>query len=220
MLKNTGFSSLLAAGALALAISAPAYAEGKGDRAQKEIAAARAKVDSAKSMGASSELPVGVARAEEALKTAQEEASAGHKDAAIKDAIHAQAMADAALGEMQKRRNAAMTEQQQVAAEQTAAAQSQAAEAQNQASDANARAAAAQQAATQSAQSAEVARQQAAAAANRPTQVETTVTTQQTSSHPTRHRVTRKVVIHKARAPVTTSSTATTTTTTRSGPAY
>lgn len=207
MLKNTTFSSLLAASALALTISAPAFAEGKGDRAQKEIAAARAKVDTAKSMGVASELPIGVARAEEALKTAQEEVSSGHKESAIKDAIHAQAMADAAIGEMQKRKDAAVADQQQAAATQTAAAQDQAA-------DANARAAAAERSAAQSAQAADVARQQAALAAIRPAQVETTVTTQQTTSHPVRHKVVRKVVTHKSTAPARASNTTTTTTTT------
>ena len=202
MLKNTAFSSLLAASALALAISGPAHAEGKGDRAQKEIAAARAKVDTVKSMGAASELPIGVARAEETLKTAQEEASSGHKESAIKDAIHAQAMADAAIGEMQKRKDAA-------AAEQTAAAQDQAA-------DANARAAAAEQSAAQSAQAADAARQQAAIAASKQAQVETTVTTQQTGTRPVRHKVIRKVVTHRSTAPATTSNTTTTTTTSAS----
>ena len=209
MLKNTAFSSLLAASALALAISGPAHAEGKGDRAQKEIAAARAKVDTVKSMGAASEMPIGVARAEETLKTAQEEASSGHKESAIKDAIHAQAMADAAIGEMQKRKDAAVAAQQQAAAEQTAAAQDRAA-------DATARAAAAEQSAAQSAQAADAARQQAAIAASKQAQVETTVTTQQTGTRPVRHKVIRKVVTHRSTAPATTSNTTTTTTTSAS----
>jgi hypothetical protein len=206
MLNKIAIPSLLAASALAL-VSVQANAEGKGDRAQQAIAAAQAKVDVAKSMGGSTELPHGVAEADAALNTAKEEASAGNKEEAIHDAIHAQSLADTSIGEMQKRKDAAMADQQQAAAAQNEAAQQQVAAAQNQAADANARAGAAEQSAAQSAQAA----QTAADAANRPAQVQTTVTTHE-SSHP---KVATKKVVTKhttTTVPQSTSNDSTTTT--------
>jgi len=216
MTNTKTISAMLAATALAMTLAAPAYA-GKADRARQEIAAAQAKVDTAKSMGTASELPVGTARADEALKTAQEELKAGHKSAAIRDAIHAQSLADAAIGETQKRKDAAAMAAQQASAAQTAAAQDQAAAAHDQAAQANARAASAEQSAANSAADANAARSAALLAAQKPTQVETTVTTQSAGvvRPATRAKVTtRKVTTKRATtvSPATTTTTVSTTT--------
>src|SRR5438034_1016473 len=56
MLHKTFLTSLLASGALVLAISTPAQA-GKSDRAREAIAAAEAKIHTAETIGASTETP-------------------------------------------------------------------------------------------------------------------------------------------------------------------
>ena len=56
MTAKTHYLAALAP-ALALILSAPAYAEGKGDRAQEAIAAAQAKLDTARTSGAATDVP-------------------------------------------------------------------------------------------------------------------------------------------------------------------
>ena len=62
MSHRTLFASLLASSALALAVTTPAAA-GKADRAREAIAAAEAKLHTAESVGAASEVPAATADA-------------------------------------------------------------------------------------------------------------------------------------------------------------
>jgi hypothetical protein len=161
-----------------LAIATPVYA-GKADRARQAIAAAEAKIHTAESIGTSTEVPRVTAEARAALASAHEDLAAGDKSASISEAIWAQALADTAIGELQRRKD-----ESAVAAQDAA---------QRQAADANARAEAAQQAAATSAADAAAARNAAAAAAQTPqTQVDTTVTTQQRGAHRSTRTVTRR----------------------------
>jgi len=212
MLRNTVFSSLLASTALAMAVASPAHA-GERDRAREAIAAADAKIHTAETLGAGVETPAATAEARALLATAREDLERGHKSEAIDHAIHAQALADTATGELQRRKNdslaAAQAEQQATAAQ----AQDQVLSAQQQAADANARANAAEQAAARSAADAEAARN-AAAAAQTPAQVETTVTTQHAAParRTTHTRVVKRTTTAARAAPATTSDQVTTTT--------
>lgn len=196
MLRNTVFSSLLASTAIVMAVAAPAHA-GERDRAREAIAAADAKIHTAETLGAGVETPAATAEARALLATAREDLERGHKSESIEHAIHAQALADTATGELQRRKNdslaAARADQQATAAQ----AQDQVMSAQQQAADANARANAAEQAAARSAADAEAARN-AAAAAQAPAQVDTTVTTQHpaTTSRSTHTRVVRRTTTH------------------------
>jgi hypothetical protein len=227
MLRTTLLTSFLASSALALAVT-PALAD-KKDRAHEAIAAAEAKLRTAESLGTGVEVPAATAAARAALATAHEDLASGRKSASIDDAIRASALADTAIGELQRRKDAAVvaaheTERERVAAahdqaasahdqasaaqQQAAAAQQQALTSQQQAAEANARAAAAEQAAASSAADAAAAR---AAAAAQPAQVETTVTTQHRGAV---HRSTKTHVTRRATAPAATSSTSDEVTTT------
>jgi hypothetical protein len=216
MLRKMTFASLLATSAMALAVTTPAHA-GKTDRAREAIAAAEAKIHTAETIGASTELPRETAEARAALAMAKEDLEAGHKSPSIAEAIRASALADTAIGELQRRKDNAVASAQETqreglaaardqvlaahdqaaaAQDQAATAQQQALTAQQQAAEANARAEAAQQSAASSAADAAAARNAAALAAQTPPapQVETTVTTQQQSGvhHSTRTHVTRR----------------------------
>lgn len=216
-MRNRTLLSIATAGALALSIVTPAHA-GKADRAREAIAAAQAKIDAAETAGAGTEVPHQLAEAKAALARARENLDAGHKPESIDAAIQAQALADASLGESQKRKQAMSEAQQQ-------AAQGQAMAAQQQAADATARAAAAEQSAAASAQQAADARAAAATAAlqaqaapvpaQAPATVETTVTTQtarpaRTARTTTKH-VVRKRTATASSAPAPAAVTATTT---------
>lgn len=215
MHRSRTLIALLLAGSLAAGSASPALA-GKSDRAAQAIAAAQAKIDSAKTIGAGTEVPRRVAAAQAELARASEAKQSGHNEEAIQIAIHAQAMADAILGETAARKDADVAATRAAAQNQTAAAQSQAEAARAEAAAANARAEAAQQAAQQSAQQAAVATQAAVAAqtpppapAAEPTKVETTVTTATPAG--THRTVKKKVVVHrKAKASGATVTTATT----------
>ncbi|MEO0031747.1 MAG: hypothetical protein RIS94_1505 [Pseudomonadota bacterium] len=208
MSHNRLIVSLATVSALALSLPTAAYA-GKADRARQAIAAAQAKIDAATTTGAGVEVPHQLAEAKAALAHAQENLASHHKPEAIDDAIHTQALADAALGEVQKRKEASAMMQQQAAQEQAA--------------QANARADAAQQSAQVSAQQAADARNAAATAAlqaqSQPAAVETTVTTQAAApAARTAHRTTvrKRVVRHATRvAPATAAVSTTTTVSTR-----
>lgn len=168
---------------MALAATTPAHA-GKTDRAHQAIAAAEAKLHTAETIGAGVETPREMAEARATLATAKEDLAAGHKSSSIDGAIRASALADTAIGELQRNREAsAVSAQDSVAA------------AQRQADEANARADAAQRAAASSAADAAAARDAAAQA-----QVETTVTTQQSGSarRATHTKVTRRAPSHTA----------------------
>jgi hypothetical protein len=184
MLLRPLFASLLASSAMALAVTTPAHAD-KTDRAHEAIAAAEAKIHTAETLGASTEAPGQTAEARAALAIAREDLKAGHKSASISSAIRASALAETAIGELQRSKddavasaNASAREGVAAAQDQAAAAQDQAITARQQAAEANARADAAQQSAATSAADAAAARNAAAIAAQTP-QVETTVTTQQ-----------------------------------------
>jgi len=218
MLRNTILACLLASSAMTLAVATPAAAYDKTDRAREAIAAAEAKIHAAETLGAATEAPRDTAAARAALASAREDFADGHKEPAIQEAIHAQALADTAIGVSQQHKDAALASAQEAqraaddnARDQVTAAQGQAADAQDQAvaarqqaaaaeqqaADANARADAAQQAAAASAADAAHARDAAAIAAAQPPapQVETTVTTQHRT---TRHATHTKVIRHTA----------------------
>lgn len=183
MTKTRIVAPLLAASAMIAGFSAPAHAEGKADRARKAIAAAEAKIDTADQLGTAEFRPGETAQAKAALAHAKENLSAGHKPEAIDDAIHAQALADTAIGMMQKHQAQVADRQAAHTAAALADAQGQAVQAQSQVDAANARADMAAAAAQSSAAEAASARQAAAlAVANQqppaPTTVQTTVTTQ------------------------------------------
>lgn len=210
-LARTGLvASLMAAGALMA--GAPAHAAGKAERARQAIATAQAKIQTADALGTAEVQPRESAQAKAALAHAQENLAAGHKPEAIDDAIHASALADTAIGTMQKRQARAADEQ---AATQQAAlddARQQAMMAQQQVDAANSRADMATAAAQSSAAEAAAARQAAATAMATPATVETTVTTHGTTRVPARKVAVRKVVHHPVR---TASASGTVTTTTR-----
>ena len=186
MNKSRLVASLLAASALSIAVATPAHA-GKADRARQAIAAAEAKIQAAETTGAAADMPRRVAAARAELARAREDLSARRKDEAIETAIHAGALADAALGEARKHHDEALAAEQQAKVDAVASARQQTSQAQIELSEANARAANAQQSAANSAVQAADARAMAAssaaqaAALQQPSpQVETTVTTQQT----------------------------------------
>lgn len=232
MFRKTTLTTLLASSAVVLAVSSPAFAD-KKDRAQEAIAAAEAKLHTAESLGTGVEVPAATASARAALATAREDLKSGHKSQAIEDAIHAQALADTAIGELQRRKNAALADaraaerdraeaaraqvdaaKDQVAAAQVQAgtAQVQAETAQQQAAEANARAERAEQAAAASAADAAAARA-AAVQTPAPTEVQTTVTTQHRGAVAHRSTKTRVVKRTATTAAVPASSTEQVTTT-------
>ena len=131
--------------ALALILAAPAFAEGKGDRAQKAIAAAEAKLETARASGAATDMPQEFAHAQQALSDAKEDVGAGKKEDAIMAANHAGALADAVVLEQQKHKDMAAARQHEMAEHQVDAAQQTAVAAQQTASSAQADAAAARQ---------------------------------------------------------------------------
>lgn len=211
MLRKTLFAPLLAASAMALTLT-PAYA-GKADRARQAIAAAEAKIHTAETMGAATELPERNAEARAALARAREKLNAGKKSTSIDEAIRASALADATIGELQRRKDMAIEDAKaardaDVSVAQQQAVAAQAAAAQDQAVDANARAAAAERSAAASAAEAQAAR----LAAQQPAQIETTVTTQQPAPRRASRHVTRKVTttrrpVRAAPAPAVTTTT-------------
>jgi len=219
MIRTNAITAALAASALSLTLATPALA-GKANDARKAIAAAEAKIETAHTMGAGHALPEESAAADEALSLARTAFKNGHKEEAIEDATHAEALATTAIGRIQQSKDAALASAQEERDAVAADAQGQVANAQAQAADAQAQAAEANARAQVAAQSAAEARNAALAAAATPTQVETTVTTQKASSAP-RKVTTRKVVRRKAPSSVASSADKVTTTTTVSqGPNY
>jgi hypothetical protein len=219
--KKLFVTALFASSAVALAFATPVSAADKTDRAQEAIAAADAKIHTAESLGTGVDAPRETADARAALAMAREDLKSHHRSEAIEAAIHASALADTAIGDLQRHQaqaSAAARESQRdavaAAQDQAATAQQQAATAQQQAADANARADAAQDSAARSAADAAAARDAAAHLAAQPPQVQTSVTTQQTTGV---HHATHTVVKRRATtttAPVTNSSSSVTTTTT------
>ncbi len=211
MFRRTLFAPLLAATAMTLALATPAHA-GKADRALAAIAAADAKIHTAETMGAGSEMPRQTAEARAALALAKEKLAAGQKSPSITEAIRASSLADAAIGEMQGRQERTIAAEQQARTQGVAAAQQQTAVAQQQAVDANARASVAQQSAAISASEAVVARTAAAAAQTPVGRTETTVTTVQ-PAHGSAQATTRTTVNRSTIKPVAPPAGVTTTTT-------
>jgi hypothetical protein len=195
MRRSNLFAPMLAATALCLSFASPAYAEGKADRARQAIAEAQTKIETAESMGTSTAQPAQTAEANAALAHAKENLAAGHKPEAIEDAIRASALADTALGLMQKHaQQHSEAVQAQAHADSTAQAQATVDAAHQQADMANDRAARAENSAAASANDAAFARNAAAAAqAQQPTQVQTTVTTEHADAPVAARRV---VVTH------------------------
>ena len=236
MFRKTILVSLLASSALTLALATPAAA-GVTERAREAIAAAEAKIRTAEQLGAGPNL----GEAHALLATAHHDYDTDRRDRAIEDAMHAQSMADTAIGIAQQRHSDAVASARanerataEAARDQVAAARDQAARtaaeaqgqvnsAQQQAADANARADAAREAAARSAADADAARNAAASAiaqAQTPPPapvVETTVTTKHAATHHTTSHaaVVRHTapVVHAAPSGATTSDDVTTTTT-------
>lgn len=183
MRRSNLFAPLLAATALCLTIATPAHAEGKADRARAAIAEAQTKIETAERMGTSTAQPAQTAEANAALAHAKENLAAGHKPEAIEDAIRASALADTALGMMQKHaQQHDEAVQAQASADNAARAQVSVDAANQQANMANDRAVRAESSAAASANDAAFARNAALTATAQvaqPTQVETTVTTEQ-----------------------------------------
>lgn len=212
MLRKTLFAPLLAATALTLTV--PAHAAGGEDRARAAIAAAEAKVHTAENLGASVAMPDATAEARAALAMAHENFKRDHNARALEDAVRAQSLADAAIGRMERAKQAAMADERARHDAEVSAANQQALSAQQQAADANARASSAEASAAMSAQQAQAARDQAALAQQQAAQrqVETTVTTQQASTAPrraTKTVVKKKTTAHRATVPATTTTTTT-----------
>ncbi|WP_421837509.1 hypothetical protein [Novosphingobium sp.] len=227
--RHNAFGRLLMATALCLSFAAPAYAEGKADRARAAIAEAQTKIDTAESLGTSTAQPGRTAEANAALARAKENLAAGHKPEAIADAIHASALADTALGQMQKnaaQHNEAVQAQAQDQANGMARAQMNVDAAHMQTDMANDRANRAENAAAASASDAAISRNAAMAAQAQPMQVQTTTSTEQAepaavrrapaarTHRPVTHH--RRVVHHRrvahhhtARGKVTTTTTVT-----------
>lgn len=206
MFRKSMIAPLLAASAMALTVT-PAHA-GKADRAREAIAAAEAKIHTAETMGAATEMPERNAAARAALARAKENLSASNKSTAINDAIHAGALADATIGELQRRKEAAVADANASRDADVTAAQQQAVAAQNQAADANARAASAENSAARSAAEAQAAR---IAAQSQPAAVETTVTTSNaTAPRKAARTVTRKTTTTRTAPPATATTTTTT----------
>ena len=203
---------LLAGIALA---AAPAAAEGKKDRAQEAVAAARAKVEIANKLGATGEVPRLQAAAAAALRTAEEDLKGNHKDQAIADANRAEQLAEEAIGYTQRNQAANADAQVNAATAGAAAAQDQAAQAQAAADAANARAASAEQAAAAAQADAAAARAAPPVVVTTPapatTATVTTETTAPAAPAATTRKVVRKPVRHTAaRAGVKTTTTVTT----------
>jgi len=220
MNRSQILAPMLAASALCLSFATPAHA-GKADRAREAIAAAQAKIDTAESLGTATAQPGETARAKAQLARAKEDLSAGRKNESIDEAIQASALADTAIGVMQKHKEEAAHAQAEVHADQVMSAQQQAEAAKAQADAANARASVAENAAASSAADAAVARNAAVAAqATAPAQVETTVTTQQATTAAAPRKVTvRKTVRHHTHVRAKPAASVTTTTTKITQPA-
>jgi hypothetical protein len=122
---------------LTLAVSSPAFADGKMDRARAAVAEARGKVDAATRAGTGGVAPRTLTQAQDALRVAEDDLKATRKDKAIADAQEASRLADLALNEAQRAR----VDRERA---DRAAADAQAADAARAAEEANARARAAE----------------------------------------------------------------------------
>src|SRR5690348_15084975 len=111
MVRKTLLLSLAASGALIAAAAGPAQA-GEKERAREAIAAADARIQTAERLGAGVEMPAETSRARAALAFAREDLTKGHNGQAIEDAIHASSLADTAVAELQRRREAALAQAQ------------------------------------------------------------------------------------------------------------
>jgi hypothetical protein len=167
----------------ALLVATPALAQGKKERAEDAVVAARAKVDIANKLQPVGEVPRLQAAAAAALRLAEDDLKADRKVKAVETANRAQQLAEEAIG---------ISQREQANATQTNA-QVQAAQAQAAAADANARAAAAEQAAAQAQAQAAAARATPVVVAQ-PAPAETTVTTETTAAPAPRVTTTKRVV--------------------------
>jgi hypothetical protein len=190
----------LAAMSAVLALSTPAFAAGKHERAESAISEAKAKIEASAKVGATTNSPREQADAQAALRSAEELLASGHKEEAIAAAHHASTLADTALGQAQRAHAQNAQAVTAEAREQAAGAQAQAADAQAQAAASNARAQAAEQAAASAQADAANARATpvVVAAPAAPTTITTETTKTATPVHTTavKHKVVRKAVVH------------------------
>ena len=155
---------LRSAGVAALLVATPALAQSQTDRARTAIAEAQAKIDAAIKVGATTEAPEALARAQSSLRTAQEDLARSRELASIDDANQASTFADQALGITERRKSQAAA----ATRERSSSAEADAAVAQQDAAAANARADAAQQDAAAANARADAAQQDAAVARSQP----------------------------------------------------
>ena len=198
-MKGLGFFARGVAVTALVALPMSAFAEGKTEQARKAIAAAQAKVEAGNTVGAAGDAPRFQKQAVDALRLARDELAHHDKDAAIRDATHAQELADMALSASTHARQQEATDQAQ---RQAAAANARANDANARAADAQASAAAAQADANAARSAPPVVIQAPAPPPPAPTTV-TTETTQTTpasvtttSKAPVKRRVVHHVVRH------------------------
>jgi SWI/SNF-related matrix-associated actin-dependent regulator 1 of chromatin subfamily A len=227
LLRGAALSALL------IVSTSPAFAQSREDRARVAIAEAHAKIDAANKTGASGEVPTLVARAEAALRSAEEQFHRDHNASAIEDAHQASLLADQAIGLAERNKSAdAQVERDQRASAEAAASAAQAnaeteraaresaeaaaGAAQATAADATARAASAEQSAAASASDAAAARAAAVAAQTQPTvtEVTTSTTTPAARSYSVKKKTTVRRTTRKPAVKTSTSTGTTTTTTT------
>lgn len=215
MSRTRTLAPTLATLAFVLAFGSPAHAAGKADRARAAIATAEGKIQAGDAAGVQTVLPARQAEARKLLNTAKEDLAAGHKEDAVAAANQASAVAEGALGEAQKRKDAEADAQ----AAQAAAAQRQADAARQQAALARQQAAAADQQRAQAEATTQTVQQQVADANSRAAdaqiraaaaeqaaanvtqgsgaQVETTVTTESKPAAKPVHKTVRTKVVRR-----------------------
>ena len=89
LLQGVGITTLL--------VTTPALAQSRIDRARTALTEASARVDAAEKIGATTYAPEAMARAQEALRVAQDQLNRDHRDSAINEARSASGLAHAAL---------------------------------------------------------------------------------------------------------------------------
>lgn len=186
-MRKINFSIRAFAAASALFLTAGPALAGDEERALAAIAQAQGKIDAAAKLKTGDTNPAIMAKAQAALRLAQEELKSGKEQAAIRSAVEAQQYADTAIGQSQARveANASVQASSVSAAQQDAAA-------------ANARAESAEQAAKSAALDAQAVR---AAAVSVPANTTVTTETVKTAAPGTVRKVApvkRKIVRKKA----------------------
>lgn len=197
--RAAGVSALLALSTIPVAAHA-----GKADEARAAIAEARGKIDAGNKVGASGVTPEMQSRAQAALASAEAHLNKGDKDAAISDAHHASELADMALVNTDRRKEAS-AQDSRMDAEASASAAQQSAAAANERADA-----AQQAAATANAQADALRNAPPPAPAPAPTTTTVQTVEREAVQTPARHVVRKPVHTTTAAVKKTTTTTVTT----------